>query len=193
MIHIEQILEHLELNPGVDGTDEPLRVYLSCYHVLHDNQDPRAEGLLIRAYDLLQEQAAKVEDKEDQRLFLENASTQREIAAAYRDLGVGQQGDKMAVRLPRRGVPTGRPLLEDEYMPVTWTVDAPEDKAIRNKVTRRQHRLVRLLRESEEQNATPTVDDLAGVLEVSPGTVKRDLSALRRAGHEVQTRGSRGG
>ncbi len=193
LTHTEQILEYLELNPGLDGTDEPLRVYLSCYHILRDSLDPRASGLLIGAQNLLQELAAKIDDRELRRSFLEHATTQREIVAAYRELGTGLQKDQLAVRLPRRGVPTGRPVLEDEYVSATWTVDSPEDKSIANKVARRQYRLARLLREAEEQDAAPTVDDLAGALEVSPGTVKRDLSALRRAGHEVQTRGSRGG
>jgi len=37
------------------------------------------------------------------------------------------------------------------------------------------------------------VGDLAAALAVSEPTVRRDLAALRRAGHPVQTRGSRGG
>jgi DNA-binding transcriptional ArsR family regulator len=58
---------------------------------------------------------------------------------------------------------------------------------------RRQARIQRLLQEAAEQGATPTVGDLAAALAVSEPTVRRDLSALRRAGHPVKTRGSRGG
>lgn len=189
--YIEQVLEHLETNPGLDGTDEPLRVYLSCYRVLYDMQDARAGGLLTKGYKLLQEQAARIEDEEARRTFLENANTQQEIAEIYRELDTGEQEGKLVLNLPREGVPTGRPLLQNEYTPVTWTLDAPGDRTITNKVARRQHRLLRLLREAREQDATPTIDDLARALEASPGTVKRDLSSLRQAGHEIRTRGSR--
>jgi DeoR/GlpR family transcriptional regulator of sugar metabolism len=37
------------------------------------------------------------------------------------------------------------------------------------------------------------VDDLAAALDVSRPTIKRDLAALRGAGHAVQTRGSQSG
>jgi len=70
-------------------------------------------------------------------------------------------------------------------------VEAPEDEEIAAKGARRQHRLQRLVQEAQDQGASPTVDDLAGVLDVSRATIKRDLAALRRAGHRVRTRGSR--
>ena len=79
------------------------------------------------------------------------------------------------------------------------TLAVPEDDEVSGKawpeqsrrVARRRHRLLRLLREAREQGAAPTLDDLAAALEVSRATIKRDLAALRQAGHEAQTRGSR--
>ncbi|RLC91285.1 MAG: hypothetical protein DRI79_03270 [Chloroflexi bacterium] len=59
------------------------------------------------------------------------------------------------------------------------------------KVACRRHRLLRLLREAADQAAAPTVPALAAALDVSERTVKRDLAALRAAGHDVHTRGSR--
>lgn len=94
-------------------------------------------------------------------------------------------------RLPRNDAPTGRPLRDDEWVEVTWTVAASEDEAIPGKTARRQHRLLRLLQEAREQGAAPRVDDLAAALGVSPKTIKRDLVALRRAGHAVRTRGTK--
>jgi tetratricopeptide (TPR) repeat protein len=95
------------------------------------------------------------------------------------------------VRLPSASAPTGRPLQDNEWVNITWKVAAPEDEAVLRKTLRRQHRLMRLLGEAEEQGAAPTVDDLAGALEVSRATIKRDLAALRERGHLPRTRGSR--
>ena len=94
-------------------------------------------------------------------------------------------------RLPRVDAPTGRPLHDDEWVEVHWTVAEPEDDEIHNKVARRHRRLLRLLREAKEQDAAPTVGNLATVLDVGGATIKRDLAALRRSGHSIHTRGSR--
>ena len=74
---------------------------------------------------------------------------------------------------------------------MTWTIAAPEDDEVAGKAARRRHRLLRLLREADAQSAAPTVTALAQALGVSERTVKRDLAALRAAGHAVRTRGSR--
>jgi DeoR/GlpR family transcriptional regulator of sugar metabolism len=84
-------------------------------------------------------------------------------------------------------------LQDDEFVPVTWTVFTPEDSTIAGAAARRHQQLLRLLQEAEEQEAAPTVENLAEALEVSRPTIKRDLAALRRKGYEVRTRGSRGG
>ena len=112
----------------------------------------------------------------------------REVVTAWETAQPG----RVTLRLPRADAPTGRPLRDDEWVEVAWTVEAPEDEAIPRKTARRQHRLLRLLHEATEQGAAPTVDHLAEALGVSRATIKRDLAALRRAGHEVRTRGSRG-
>ena len=100
---------------------------------------------------------------------------------------------QVVVRLPRDSAPTGRPLQDDEYVAVTWTLSAPEDSVCGSEVERRRQRLLRLLGEAGAQGAAPTVDDLAEALQVSQPTIKRDLAALRRAGHQVHTRGSKRG
>jgi tetratricopeptide (TPR) repeat protein len=100
---------------------------------------------------------------------------------------------QVLVRLPHIDAPTGRPMQDDDYVPVTWTVFASEDSTIAGAAARRRQQLLRLLQEAESQGAAPTVDDLAEALQVSQPTIKRDLAALRRAGHEVRTRGSRRG
>jgi DNA-binding IclR family transcriptional regulator len=193
MAHVEEILKHLESNPDLDGTDEPLRVYLTCYQVLSAQDDPRCLEILSAAHQLLNKQAARIGDEAVRRAFLDNMAAHQEVVAAYRELEPHKLRDPLVVRLARAGTPTGRPLRDDEYVTVTWTVEALEDRAISGKADRRRHQLLRLLQEAEEQDATPTVGDLADALEVSPGTVKRDLSTLRRAGYRIRTRGSREG
>jgi tetratricopeptide (TPR) repeat protein len=75
---VDKILVHLE-NNSPEGTDEPFRVYLTCYRVLHANRDPRAQEILTTAHRLLQERAAKIGDDDLRRSFLENVTAHREI------------------------------------------------------------------------------------------------------------------
>jgi DNA-binding transcriptional ArsR family regulator len=100
---------------------------------------------------------------------------------------------QVLVRLPHVDAPTGRPMQDDDYVPVTWTVFTSEDSTVVGAAARRRQQLLRLLQEAENQGAAPTVDNLAEALQVSQPTIKRDLAALRRAGHVVRTRGSRRG
>ena len=84
LAHVHQILDCLENRPGFEGTMEPLRIYLTCYQVLRANQDPRARPILENAYCLLQERAARIDDKDLRRSFLENVAAHREIAEEWR-------------------------------------------------------------------------------------------------------------
>jgi tetratricopeptide (TPR) repeat protein len=185
----DEILEHLKTGT-LGGTKDPMLVHLSCYRALHAVGDARAPRILAEAYRQLQEQAARITDDRLRRRYLDNVDAHREIVAAY---AAWQARSQRAVRLPRADAPTGRPLRDDEYVTVTWTVAAPEDESLKDGPARRQARIRRLLKEATEQGATPTLGDLAAALAVSEPTVRRDLATLRHAGHPVQTRGSRGG
>lgn len=193
-VHVEDILSYLETQ-ALDGADEPFCVYLTCYRVLCANQDPRAEHILTAAYDLLREYAAKIEDDESRCSYLENVVAHREIAVIYRELQSSregsqaslegsqtthpEQGRRVVVSLPRADAPLGRPLRDDEYVTVTWTVAVPQDEAIEGKVARRHHRILRLLSEAQAQRAAPTHSHLAEALGVSRRTIQRDLALLR--------------
>ena len=83
LAHAQEILDHLAAYPRLEGTWEPLRVYLTCYQVLHAHDDPRAEAVLEAGYRLLQERARKIEDGDLRRSFLENVPHHREIVAAW--------------------------------------------------------------------------------------------------------------
>jgi DNA-binding SARP family transcriptional activator/class 3 adenylate cyclase len=83
----EEVLRRIETHPGLSFAIEPLVAYLSCYHVLRAHEDPRAGPLLRAAYDLLQEQARKIEAPERRRTFLENVPANREIVAEWHKTG----------------------------------------------------------------------------------------------------------
>jgi tetratricopeptide (TPR) repeat protein len=127
---------------------------------------------------------------EEARTLFQELGMARDLAQLEAEAPAPLPPGQISVRLPRAGAPTGRPLRDDEYVTVTWTVAVPEDEVIPRKVIRRRHCLLRLLREAADQSTTPTVPALAAALEVTPRTIERDLAALRAAGHDVRTRGS---
>ena len=53
----------------------------------------------------------------------------------------------------------------------------------------RRHRLARLTRQTYEQGALLSYEDLAMLLTTSPSTVRRDVQQMRRAGQFIMTRG----
>ncbi len=74
----EVILPRLE-DQTLAGLYEPLLVYLTCYRVLHANHDRRAKRVLRNALARLQERAARIEDEELRRSYLENVAAHREL------------------------------------------------------------------------------------------------------------------
>ena len=72
---------HSSLN--IDNTEEPFRVELICYLVLHALGDPHAPAILESAYQRLQDRATKIPNVTLQRSFLENVPHHREIGAAW--------------------------------------------------------------------------------------------------------------
>ena len=79
---VEEVLQYIEDTP-IEGTDEPLEIYLTCYYVLRANQDPRADKVLATAYELLHERAARISDEDMRRSFLENIAPHREIVLEF--------------------------------------------------------------------------------------------------------------
>lgn len=185
-VHLAEILAYLDGGGTLDGTDEPLRIYLTCYRVLNASHDPRAEEILHTAHSLLQKRTARIEDEELRHSYLENVAAHRELIVAFRQQ---QTVQTVRVRLPHANATTGRPLRDDEYVTITWTVDAPGDAKIPHKTDRRRRRIQRLLAEAQAQGAIPRDRDLAEVLGVSLPTIRRDMAALRAEGHDLPTRG----
>jgi hypothetical protein len=159
--------------PGEKPQDWMWALYLLLTAL--ERNDP-ARAVLLAAYEELQSQARAIGDAELRRSFFQRVLLNREIVAAYDEMtGMTRT---WSGPLAHREAPLGRTLRADEMVPVVWTVAAPEDDAISGKTDRRRHRLKRLLREAEAQDAAPTDDDLGEALGVSRRTILRDLQAL---------------
>jgi DNA-binding SARP family transcriptional activator/tetratricopeptide (TPR) repeat protein len=163
-------------------------VYLNHAYVLHAaGHVGEALAALDAAQASLDDQRASLADPAWQRDFDERVPLVRAVAAAR----AAWQIAPVTVRLPRAGVPSGRPLRTDEWVEVRWHLALPDEAAATDKAALRRQRVVRLAREATEQGALPTVEDLAHALGVNVKTIKRDLAALRAAGQTVRTRGTR--
>jgi tetratricopeptide (TPR) repeat protein len=86
---VTEIMSYLDGGGSLDGTWEPLRIYLTCYQVLQLAGDARANDMLRIAYQKMQKWASMIPDLKMRRTYLENVPWHREIAAAYRAKGSG--------------------------------------------------------------------------------------------------------
>jgi len=106
-----------------------------------------------------------------------------------RPVGVGQA----RILAVSKDEPAGKPLRECQMVPVIVTVSIPEeDEEVRIKYGQAQYRrmkILRMLEEACEQSAYLTEEDLAGIMNMSLRTVKRDISALRTEGYYLPLRG----
>jgi tetratricopeptide (TPR) repeat protein len=70
--------------PGLEGTSDPLWIYLSCYRVFKANQDERQHRILSAAYNLIEGQAKKIEDADLRYSFLNNVKVNLEISSEFK-------------------------------------------------------------------------------------------------------------
>lgn len=84
--YVAEITSYLDAGGSLDGTWEPLRIYLTCYQVLQLHEDSRAGEILEVAYRELQKRAAKIPDADVRRTFLEDVPWHREIVSAHREI-----------------------------------------------------------------------------------------------------------
>jgi tetratricopeptide (TPR) repeat protein len=85
MKYVEQILVFLKEH-NLDGTDEPMRIYLTCNQVLQANGDPGADDILIQAYTILMERAEMIKDDAMRQSYLENVEANLAVRLAYQGL-----------------------------------------------------------------------------------------------------------
>lgn len=83
LVHVEEILARLANGASLDGTDEPLRVRLSCFHTLRATQDPRAHAVLALAHEEIMARADKIKHPAARSAFLLGTSSHREIVEAW--------------------------------------------------------------------------------------------------------------
>ena len=76
---VENILLHLTNGGNLEGTEEPLRVYLTVYLTLLENHDPRADQILKDAHSRLREQVGKIQEQRYREMFIQNVPWRRQI------------------------------------------------------------------------------------------------------------------
>ncbi len=79
---IGEVVTHFDVGGAVDGTEDPIWIYLTCHDVLAAEGSPRAGEFLTIAHRLLRERAALLGD-EERASFLANVPTNRAIVAAW--------------------------------------------------------------------------------------------------------------
>ena len=81
--HTETILAHLINGGTLDGTEEPLRIYLACYSALEKAKDPRAHIILQDAVQLLEAQVSNFRGEEARRMYVNNVPWRLSIHKAW--------------------------------------------------------------------------------------------------------------
>ena len=121
------------------------------------------------------------------------AKTQFEQMQQYFELYFGLERDvgQITILAVSADNPPGRPIGECKRVPVNLTMDSADDlEALRQGVAAlRRSKIQRLTRETQEQGALLTQEDLARLLCTSRSTIKRDIAHLRSEEVDVPTRG----
>ena len=121
------------------------------------------------------------------------ARTQFEQMRQYFEHYFGLERDvgQMTVLAVSASSPPGRPMAEYKRVPVSLTMDGADDlEALRHGVAAlRRSKIQRLTRETQEQGALLTQEDLTRLPCASRSTIKRDIAHLGSEGVDVPTRG----
>ena len=68
---------------NLEGTEEPLRVYLIVYLTLVKNQDTRANQVLEDGHSLLRDLVSKIKEQSHKEMFVQNVPWRREIEGLW--------------------------------------------------------------------------------------------------------------
>ncbi len=94
---VADVVAHFDAGGTVDGTEDPLWIYLTCHDVLAAAASPRAIEFLRRAHEILMQRAAPLEPAE-RATFLGNVPSHRAIVAAWAALPPGALGVRVTGR-----------------------------------------------------------------------------------------------
>jgi hypothetical protein len=82
-LEAEKITEYvIDTSSTLEGTDEPLRVYYTCYRYLNSQKDLRAGQVLQTAKKLLDTQVSKFNNESDRDRYINNIPWRRAIRDA---------------------------------------------------------------------------------------------------------------
>jgi tetratricopeptide (TPR) repeat protein len=84
LVFTDRILSYQAEGGNLEGTEEPLRIYLTVYLTLMANQDPRAGEVLDHAHFQLMEQVGKIQVQADKDIFINNVPWRRKIEELWR-------------------------------------------------------------------------------------------------------------
>ena len=79
---IADVIAHFDAGGSVDGTEDPLWIYLTCHQTLAAADAPRANEFLTRAHEMLMQRAEPLAPAERE-TFLGNVPSHRAIVAAW--------------------------------------------------------------------------------------------------------------
>jgi predicted ATPase len=81
---VKTILAIIKQHKGLDGTDDPIRVYLACYFVLKAKNMDDATQILEEARDLILSKAQNITDPSTRKNFLEGIPQHQEVLIAWK-------------------------------------------------------------------------------------------------------------
>jgi predicted ATPase len=80
----EKIVTQMDMGETFEGSEEPLRIYLACYHGLEKLKDARSDIVLREAARLLDSKLSNLKNKEARRMYVENVPWRRAIQVAWK-------------------------------------------------------------------------------------------------------------
>lgn len=77
--HAETILNFLAQGNTLEGVEEPVRIFYTCYRYLQCKNDPRAEQILQQGCRLLEDRASNFTNEDERRSYIENIPWRRAV------------------------------------------------------------------------------------------------------------------
>jgi DNA-binding SARP family transcriptional activator/predicted ATPase len=177
LVHSEQAVKMAD-KTGADHENQ--MIYYFHWLILRSaGRTYEAQTALQQAFQLVQERKKSIPTTSWQQVWAEKQLNRRILRDYQAQQAEQNLQNKITAHLPRQGTPLhGRPIRADELIPVTWTIETPQDGAVKNKKARRRKQIRRLLQEAAAQGAIPLQKEIADALQVSERTIRRDLREM---------------